>query len=301
MTRPLRIGTRGSELALWQARQVASALAAKVGVESELVVIHTTGDRDRSRALYDVGGSGLFTKELQAALLRQEVDLVVHSLKDLPTQEPAGLALGAVCFREDPCELLLARQEAVGPGPLGLRPGAVLGTSSLRRRAQALACQGDLQVKPLRGNVPTRLAKLRRGEYDAILLAFAGIHRLGLDTSDLVARKLPLELMLPAPAQGALGVEVRAEDHATRELLAQLHDATLACEVEAERLVLVGLGGGCHIPLGAHCTRQDGQFVLRAALGELDENLALLRLQRAAAQGASPRQVAQTVLEQLAA
>jgi len=301
MPKPLRVGTRGSDLALWQARRVAEALAAKLGVASELVVIHTTGDWDRSRALYDVGGSGLFTKELQAALLRHEVDLVVHSLKDLPTQQPAGLALGAVCFREDPSELLLARHEAVGVGPLGLRPGAVLGTSSLRRRAQSLACQRDLQVRPLRGNVPTRLRKLREGEYDAILLAFAGIHRLGLDTSDLVARKLPLELMLPAPGQGALGVEVRADDHATRQLVAELHDPSLAAEVEAERLVLVGLGGGCHIPLGAYCTKQDGQFVLRAALGHLDESFGLLRLRRAEAQGPLPSQAAQKVLEQLTA
>lgn len=296
MPKALRIGTRGSDLALWQARKVADLLAERTGVRCELVIIHTSGDRDRSRALHEVGGSGFFTKELQQALLQQEVDLVVHSLKDLPTVEPEGLVLAAVCCREDPAELLLFQPKAAGDGPLGLAPKAVVGTSSLRRTAQLLALQPDLQVKALRGNVPTRLRKLREGAYDAIVLAYAGVHRLGLDLSDLVARKLPLEVLLPAPAQGALGVEVRADDRFTRELVASIHEPLLAREVEAERQVLVGLGGGCHIPLGAYCQAQNGSFFLRAALGALTPNLALISLLRSEACEATPEAAAAKVL-----
>lgn len=301
MATPLRVGTRGSQLALWQAQKVARALEEKLGVQCHLQVIHTTGDQNRTQALHQMGGSGLFTKELQAALLAGEVDLVVHSLKDLPTQEPPGLALGAICFREDPSELLLARPEALGSGPLGLKPGAVVGTSSLRRRAQALACQADLQIRDLRGNVPTRVAKLQRGEFDAILLAFAGVHRLGLDLSPFVARRLPLELFLPAPAQGALGVEVREGDEATGRLVAQLHEEDVAAEVAAERAVLLGLGGGCHIPLGVHCQKRGNGFFLRACLGHLREDLSLQRLVRAQGTGASPEEAAAAVLQGLAA
>lgn len=297
MPEVLRIGTRGSDLALWQARKVAELLAEKTQVRSELVIIHTSGDRDRSRALHEVGGSGFFTKELQQALLHREVDLVVHSLKDLPTVEPEGLMLGAVCLREDPAELLLLRPEAAGDGPLGLAPKVVVGTSSLRRTAQLKALQPDLQVKALRGNVPTRLRKLRDGEYDAIVLAYAGVHRLGLELSGLEARKLPLEVLLPAPAQGALGVEVRADDHATRDLVASIHEPLLAQEVEAERQVLVGLGGGCHIPLGAYCQAQNGSFFLRAALGTLTPNLTLTSLLRTEARDATPQAAAAKVLQ----
>lgn len=299
MTGVVRIGTRGSELALWQARKVAEDLQQRLGIRCQLVTIHTTGDRDRTRALHQVGGSGLFTKELQAALLAGQVDLVVHSLKDLPTEEPPGAVLAAVCFREDPSELLLARKEAVGPGGLGLKANAVLGTSSLRRRAQALALQPDLQVRDLRGNVPTRVRKLMAGEYDAILLAYAGVHRLQLDLGGLVVRRLPLDLMLPAPAQGALGVEVRIGDQVTRSLVSHLHDQELAEEVRAERTVLVGLGGGCHLPLAAYCQRKNGAYHLRAALGLLDQHLGLVRLLKAEATASSPQEAARQVLAEL--
>lgn len=296
MVEALRIGTRGSDLALWQARRVAELLAEKAHVHCKLVIIHTSGDRDRTRALHEVEGSGFFTKELQQALLKKEVDLVVHSLKDLPTAEPEGLTLGAVCLREDPAELLLLRPSAVGDGPLGLQPQAVVGTSSLRRTAQLLALQPDLQVKALRGNVPTRIRKLREGEYDAILLAYAGVHRLGLELSGLVARKLPLEVVLPAPAQGALGVEVRTDDALTRQLVANIHEPSLAQEVEAERQVLVGLGGGCHIPLGAYCQAQNGSFFLRAALGALTPSLTLTSFLRTEACELTPQAAAAKVL-----
>ncbi len=299
MAEVVRIGTRGSELALWQARTVGALLAERTGVGYELVVVHTAGDKDRSRALHELGGSGYFTKELQQALLRGQVDLVVHSLKDLPTVEPEGLALGAVCLREDPSELLLAREEARGDGALGLRAGAVVGTSSLRRTAQILSLQPDVEVKALRGNVPTRVRKLKEGAYDAIVLAYAGVHRLGLDLSGLVVRKLSLEQILPAPAQGALGVEVRADDTRIRELVAAVHEPLLAQEVEAERHVLVGLGGGCHIPLGAYCQAENGGFFLRAALGTLRDDLSLEFLARTQARGATPHEAAATVLDVL--
>lgn len=299
MPEAIRIGTRGSDLALWQARRVASLLEERTGVACELVVIHTAGDRDRSRALHELGGSGFFTKELQNALLSRQVDLVVHSLKDLPTVEPEGLALGAVCLREDPAELLLARPSAAGDGPLGLAAGSVVGTSSLRRTAQLLAHQPDLQIRALRGNVPTRVRRLREGEYDAIVLAYAGVHRLGLDLSGLSVRKLPLEVLLPAPAQGALGVEVRADDQVALELAAAIHEPLLAREVEAERRVLVGLGGGCHIPLGAYCRKQDGSFHLRTALGTLTPELKLHSLVRAEAREATPEAAADAALRVL--
>lgn len=296
MPEAIRIGTRGSDLALWQARRVASLLEERTGARCQLVVIHTAGDRDRTRALHELGGSGFFTKELQSALLSREVDLVVHSLKDLPTAEPEGLALGAVCLREDPAELILSRPSAEGDGPLGLARGALVGTSSLRRTAQLLAWQPDLRIKALRGNVPTRLRKLKDGEYDAIVLAYAGVHRLGLDLSGLIVRKLPLEVLLPAPAQGALGVEVRSDDARALELARAIHEPELAREVNAERQVLVGLGGGCHIPLGAYCRAENGVFHLRAALGQLTTELKLQRLLRAEARGTTPEHAARVVL-----
>ncbi|MCS7181901.1 MAG: hydroxymethylbilane synthase [Thermoanaerobaculum sp.] len=293
----LRIGTRGSELALWQAQRVAALLSQRCQLTCQLVVVHTSGDRDRSRALHELPGSGFFTKELQEALLEGQVDAVVHSLKDLPTQEPEGLLVGAVCLREDPSELLLARPEALGEGALGLRAGAVVGTSSLRRRAQVLALQPDLQVRPLRGNVPTRLRKLREGAYDAVLLAYAGVHRLGLDLSGLAVRKLPPEVLLPAPGQGALAVEVRQGDREAQQAIAQIHEPLLAEEVAAERQLLVGLGGGCHLPLGAYCQRQNGSFLLKAAYGILDSSLGLVELKRARALAPTPREAASQVLQ----
>ncbi len=287
MTAPIRIGTRGSELALWQARRVAVLLAEQGGTASEIVIVHTGGDKDRSRALHELEGSGFFTKELQEALLDRRVDLVVHSLKDLAIAEPGGLALAAVLLREDPSELLLALPGAIGDGGLGLARGARLGTSSLRRVAQALDLQPDLAIAPLRGNVPTRLQRLREGAFDAILLACAGVSRLGCDLDGLTASRLGLDRFLPAAGQGALAVEVRADDPVAWPLAARLHDPVVAEAVECERAVLAGLGGGCHLPLGVFARRDGALMRVAAALGQVDAATTRATLKRANATAAT--------------
>ncbi|MFZ5787874.1 MAG: hydroxymethylbilane synthase [Acidobacteriota bacterium] len=299
MSRPLRVGTRGSELALWQARRVAALLAERGYPETELVVVHTAGDRDKSRALHELPGSGFFTRELQRALLDDEVDLVVHSLKDLPIDEPEGLALAAVCEREDVRDLLLSLPGAHGDGPLGLRPGARLGTSSLRRAAQVLAIRPDITIGALRGNVPSRLRRLRDGEYDAIMLAAAGVGRLEPDLSDLVSTALPLETVLPAPGQGALAVEIRANDIRALGATAPLNDAGTAEATGCERALLGLLGGGCHLPLGAHATRDDGVWHLAAALGELDEAVTTASVTRVLVSGPDAGACARAALRAL--
>jgi len=284
----LRVGTRGSELALWQAHHVAALVRERLSRSCEIVVVKTLGDRIQDVAFHKMEGKGFFTKELQDALLDGQVDLVVHSLKDLPTEEPEGLALVAIPERGTTAELLLTRAGALNPtaaAPLGLPAGAVLGTSSLRRAAQALALQPGLKLEALRGNVPTRLRKLREGLYDAILLAAAGVDRLGLDLEGLDHVRLPPEVMLPAPGQGALAVEARAGDPATAELAA-LHDPDVAACVTAERGLLALLGGGCHLPLGCLAGLEEGGLRLQAVLGTVDE--ALSRAEVARVGGVAP-------------
>jgi len=296
----LRIGTRGSDLALWQARHVSALLAARGLCDGEIVIVHTSGDRDRSRALHELPGSGFFTKELQRELAEGRVDAVVHSLKDLPIEEPAGLELAAVPERADARDLLLARPDALGEGGLGLRPGARLGTSSLRRAALALALQGDLAIAPLRGNVPTRVDKVRDGGFDAILLAKAGLDRLALDLDGVVARPLPFSEFLPSPGQGALAVETRAADRATLAAVSPLHDAAVADAVACERLVLKGLGGGCHLPLGALARREDGRLAVEVAWGDVDAGLRTATVVRAVGSGETPAAAAADALAELA-
>lgn len=244
----LRVGTRGSRLALFQTQWVMEALrAAHPGLDVELVVVQTTGDRILDAPLAKIGGKGVFTKEIEEALRDRRIDVAVHSLKDVPTAQPPGLALAAVTARESPWDLLLA------PAPLdwwNLPPGLVLGTSSLRRQAMARSAGGHIRVADLRGNVPTRIEKMLRGDYGAILLAEAGVRRLGVSAPFM--KSLCGGELLPAPGQGALGLQIRGEDGATRDLLAPLHDhASEAC-CGAERRLLHALGGGCQMPLGAH-------------------------------------------------
>ncbi len=286
----LLIGTRGSELALWQARRVADLLRSRIGLESELIVVKTAGDRLQHAALHKMEGKGFFTKELQEALRARHVDLVVHSLKDLPTEEPPGLRVAAVVERANPADLLLAREgvlHCTPADPLGLPPGSVLGTSSLRRAAQALALSPGLRIAALRGNVPTRVNKLRDGSFDAILLAAAGVGRLGLDLAGLDRCELAPEAMLPAPGQGALAVETRADDRLA-ETLSEIHDPSAARCVSAERDLLAMLEGGCHLPLGCLATDQNGSIRLMAALGEVDEEVTAARVARVAAVAADP-------------
>jgi len=239
----VRIGTRGSRLARWQAEWVQARLA-DTGVRAEIVVLKTRGDAEVDRPLHELEGKGFFTKEIEEALLDGRIDVAVHSLKDLPTTLPAGLDLGAVPVRHDPREALVG-----GSSLAALPAGARLGTSSLRRMTQVRYLRPDLEVVPLRGNVPTRVRKVETGEgLDAALLAVAGLERLGLGAKASAID--PLDVM-PAPGQGALGLEVRMEDRATRQALRLLADAGSASAVAAERAVLAALGGGCQAPVAA--------------------------------------------------
>ncbi|MCW5750434.1 MAG: hydroxymethylbilane synthase [Alphaproteobacteria bacterium] len=262
----LRIGTRGSPLALAQAeearRRLREAHAGLVDAELEIVVIRTTGDRIQDRALAEAGGKGLFTKELEEALFDGRIDLAVHSMKDVPTFLPAGLSVAAILPREDVRDALIAP----GVAAIGaLAPGARVGTASLRRQAQLLHRRPDLQVATLRGNVQTRLARLAEGRFDATLLALAGLRRLGL--ADRASAVIPTEEMLPAVAQGAIGLECREADARTRRLLAPLaHRESEVC-VAAERALLAALDGSCRTPIAALAEiLPDGRLRLRAEI-----------------------------------
>ena len=255
MSRALKLGTRGSELALWQAEWVKAALA-RSGVTAALEIIKTQGDADVDRPLHLLEGKGFFTKEIEQALLDGRIDVAVHSLKDLPTRLPEGLALGAVPARADPAEVLVTR--ATGVASLaGLDSGVRIGTSSLRRTAQIRYLRADLDIMPLRGNVPTRVQKVKEGRdgLDAALLAAAGLERLDLQ-GQIAARLDPLDVM-PAPGQGALGLEVRADDRKARDTLAPLEDPASARQVAAERSLLAALEGGCQAPVAAYCGKRD--------------------------------------------
>jgi hydroxymethylbilane synthase len=269
--KPLILGTRGSDLALAQSKLVREALeAAHPSLLIEQRIITTTGDARTAMPLHEptAEGAGLFTKQLEEALLRGEIDLAVHSLKDLPVETPEGLVLAAILPRAPVDDLLISRHTG---GLAGLPPGATVGTSSPRRALLLQARRPDLAIVPIRGNVPTRLSKVAGSAgYDSTLLAAAGLLRLGhdLSTGQLRIEGLSLSLevldwMLPAPGQGAIAVETRDGDRAA-ELLRPLHDATTARCVEAERLVLKHLGGGCHLALGALAMEQDGGLFLRA-------------------------------------
>lgn len=251
---PLRIGTRGSALALWQTERIRSQLAT-TGVRTEQVEIKTTGDLAPEVPFASLGSRALFTKQIDDALLEHRIDLAVHSLKDLPTQLPQGIIIGAVGGREDP------RDALVGHGPLswgGLPDGALVATSSLRRRAQLLHQRPDLQVVELRGNVDTRLAKLdSHPQWTAIVLATAGLVRLGLEHR--ISERLDPDLILPAPGQGALAVTVRSEDVSIAALVRKaIHDSTAALQVSAERAFLHALGGGCQVPVAAYADLRIG-------------------------------------------
>lgn len=244
MPEPLILGTRGSLLARTQSQQVADAITAATGVPVELRIISTRGDRNQNQPLAQLGGKGLFTLELEEGLRAGSLDLAVHSLKDLPTDDPDGLVVGAMPVREDP------RDAWVGPGPASLPEGAVVGTGSLRRAAQVRAIRPDLQIKDIRGNVETRLAKRDGGQYDATILAMAGLHRLGIDRPDI--HPLESDLMIPAVGQGVLGVQCRAGDTRVLDLLSAIeHPPTRRC-ASLERAFLNALGGGCNVPAGCH-------------------------------------------------
>jgi hydroxymethylbilane synthase len=260
----LRIGSRGSQLALWQANHV-SALLRERGHQVEIEVIKTTGDKITDVALAQVGTKGMFTKEIEEALAERRVHLAVHSLKDLPTELATTFTLAAVMKRQDPRDVFLSlRYSRFTELPQGAR----VGTSSLRRQAQIKSLRPDLNISPLRGNVDTRLRKLENGEFDAIILAAAGLNRLG--RAESVREVLPVEVMCPVVGQGALGIEARADDAATLKELAFLDDNAARRTTAAERAVLRTLGGGCQVPIGAYAEVADSTLNLAAVVAQPD-------------------------------
>ena len=253
----LTIGSRGSQLALWQAHWVKSQLES-LGEQCRIEIIHTTGDKITDVALSKVGTKGLFTKEIEEALLDGRIDLAVHSLKDMPTDLPAGLTLAAIPQREDPRDALVGKRLAELPD------GCHVGTSSLRRAAQLRAIRPDLQIENIRGNVDTRLRKLDEGLYDAIVLASAGLRRLGWQ--DRITEMLDPKIMCPAVGQGALAIETRSDAGRAQEICARLNHAETRNAVTAERAVLASLGGGCQVPIGAYAVIRDHRVLLEAVV-----------------------------------
>lgn len=265
-------GSRGSDLALTQTRWVAERLTEATGEPYRIEVIETRGDRTLDTPLPLLGGKGLFTAELEQALRQGRIDAAVHSLKDLPVEDAPGLALGAIPVRQDPRDVLIYQPRAHDPegGTLPLRPGARVGTGSPRRIAAARTLRSDLELLDIRGNVDTRLRKLAQGDYDAIVLAAAGLARLGIETPGLARCYLPTETFTPAPGQGALGVQCRGDDARTKAHLRRIHDPHTAACVLAERQVLNALGGGCSMPFGALAWAADSRVHLRAQLLSTD-------------------------------
>ena len=262
----LRIATRQSPLALWQAHYVKDRLmACHPGLQVELVPLVTKGDVILDTPLAKVGGKGLFVKELETALLENRADIAVHSMKDVPVEFPSGLGLVTICEREDPRDAFVSNQY---DSLEALPDGSIVGTSSLRRQCQIAEQRPDLVIRSLRGNVGTRLSKLDSGEYDAIILAVAGLKRLQL--SDRVRVALPPEQSLPAVGQGAVGIECRLDDQHTRDLLAPLNHAETATRVLAERAMNTRLEGGCQVPIGSYAELIDGELWLRALVGSPD-------------------------------
>ena len=287
----LRIGSRGSQLALWQANHIAALLRGQ-GHDVEIEIIHTTGDKITDVALAKVGAKGMFTKEIEEALADRRVDLAVHSLKDLPTELAAQFEIAAIPKREDPRDAFCAVKFS---GIEALPQGARVGTSSLRREAQLRAVRPDLTVHPLRGNVDTRLRKLESGEYDAIILAWAGLRRLG--KTERIRQILAVDLMCPAAAQGALGIESRSGDVTVREVLAFLDDPAARAETACERALLGSLGGGCQVPIGANAKWHDGKMHLEALVASPDGRSLL----RESLDGADPQQLGQQAAQKLLA
>lgn len=268
MNRSITIASRGSALALWQAHFVQEELK-RIGLSSTLHIIKTQGDQIQDLSFDKLEGKGFFTKEIEEAVLNRTADLAVHSHKDLPTESPAGLVIAAVSYREDPSEMILIRKEARDPKQkFSLKRDALVGTSSARRKSQLLAFRPDVTLSDLRGNVPTRVQKLRDGQYDAILLAVAGLERLKLDLSDLHVEKLDPREFVPAPAQGVLALQVREADHELREALQKIHHPDVQECIAVERKILNLFDGGCQLPLGAYCTKEEDTFMVWTSVAD---------------------------------
>ena len=285
----ITIGSRGSQLALWQANHIAVCLKTQ-GVETRLEIIKTTGDKITDVALAKVGTKGMFTKEIEESLAEGRVDLAVHSLKDLPTELTPGFELVAITTRVNPRDVFLSvKYDSVQALP----KGALVGTSSLRRQAQLKVARPDLVIHPLRGNVDTRVRKLEQGEYDAIILAAAGLTRLG--KTQLIKEVLSAEFMCPAAGQGALGIEIRAGDVEMRKHLLFLDDAASRASTTCERALLNKLGGGCQVPIGAFAEIKDDTLLLTAIVARPDGSLILREHQT----GGDPVVLGETVGETL--
>lgn len=253
----IRIGTRGSDLALWQAYETRDRLE-KQGVEVEIIIIKTQGDKIQHLSFDKMEGKGFFTKEIEEKLLNNEIDLAVHSHKDLETDQPDGLVISAVSERENPSDILLIKKNCVDSSQLfNLKQNSVVGTSSARRKSQLEFFRPDIEIIDLRGNVPTRIDKLRTGKYDAIMLAKAGVDRLKLDVSDLHTETLNPQEFIPAPAQGVLGWQTREDDLDTIQFVRKLNNPVVAKRIQVERGILNACSGGCQLPLGAFCLGLD--------------------------------------------
>lgn len=264
----ITIGSRGSDLALWQAHYVEEQLVG-LGHEVEIKIIQTQGDKIQHLSFDKMEGKGFFTKEIEAALLSKEIDLAVHSHKDLETTPPDGLRIAAVSYRENPTDTLLIREEAFDEIMLlELKENPIVGTSSARRQTQLKSLRSDIELKDLRGNVPTRIQKLRDGQYDAIVVATAGIKRLELDLSDLKVLELSPTLFIPAPAQGVLGLQIREDDHELNEALQAIHNEDVAEVIEIERAVLKQMDGGCQLPLGVYCIKELEEWIVYTSFAQ---------------------------------
>jgi hydroxymethylbilane synthase len=263
--KPLRIGSRGSILARWQAEFVRKELFRLTGVEAEIIIIKTSGDKMQQSPLTQIGGKGIFIKELEEALLEESVDLAVHSVKDIPTETPGRLHFPAVCRRDDVRDCLISH---TGTLLANLKQGARVGTGSLRRQAQIRHYRPDLDFRDLRGNVDTRLRKVESGEYDAIVLSKAGLDRLGWGQK--ITEALSTELSLPAVGQGAIAIESRVSDRDADEILSKLDDLETRTAIIAERALLSALQGGCQLPLGAWARMERGELVMEAVVCSVD-------------------------------
>jgi hydroxymethylbilane synthase len=277
------IGSRGSQLALWQARHISARLN-QSGVETRIEIIKTTGDKIQDVPLSQVGGKGLFTKEIEEALLDRRIDLAVHSLKDMPAELPAGLILSAIPEREDPRDALLGAP---------LKEGARVGTSSLRRTVQLQAMHRGVSIETLRGNLDTRIRKLDEGQYDTIILAAAGLRRLGW--ADRIAELIPVDVMIPAVGQGALAIETRDDQSEAHRIAHTLEHEASRSAITAERAFLAVFGGGCQVPIGAHATIHGSAIHLRAFVSEPDGT----NVKRGEETGSDPVSVGQALAKRL--
>lgn len=269
----ITIGSRGSDLALWQAHFVKDSLE-KLGHQIEIKIIVTQGDKIQNLSFDKMEGKGFFTKEIEEALLNKEIDLAVHSHKDLETTNPQGLIIGAVSYREKPTDLLLIRKESSDLNKLiPVKNAAIIGTSAARRKTQLMRLRFDCSIKDLRGNVPTRIQKLRDGMYDAIVLATAGVERLKIDLSEFTAYEFQPNQFIPAPAQGVLALQIREEDTELKKALVAIHHRDVAETIAVERNVMKLMEGGCQLPLGVYCKLEENKFKVWASFSK-DANVA---------------------------